>query len=436
MKEYKLTYGSGTIPIRIPEQNLAGYYSPGSVKPEPDTKQAIQQAIDASQLSVSDIVTGKKVCVLIADGTRSEPHQELIEGIVPYLKPAKEVTFFITTGSHDIKMDKTLRIVRWIDETSNRVGVAAFKIVLNDCFDKEAFINLGTTSRGTPILVNRAILDAEVFLVIADCKYHYFAGYSNYLKHFIPGACAFETIEKNHSLALDELSTFGRHPWHPDQNRRTQPLAEDMLEAVNKFIVKDKAAFNLTVVTANNKIVWAKSGEPKEVSAAAFAFNDRNMSFEVEPVKYLIVSPGPKPDGDQLYDAQRGLELTKQAVIPGGEILWLVPCDLGIAPNQKANRHFYELLAESENPEEVMHRIATGYQLYSHKAYKFAQLMKKVKISVYTELSEETVNKIHMKKIPDPQAVIDRWLANDPAAQIIVVDGANKTVLRKHDYTD
>ncbi|MFB3894685.1 MAG: lactate racemase domain-containing protein [bacterium] len=431
MKEFRLSYGTGTIPIRIPDQNLAGYFSPSAVKPDPDTKAAIQRAIDAAQPSLSSLITGKKVCMLIADGTRAEPHQELIEVMVPYLEPAKEVTFFITTGSHDTQMAKTQNIVRWIEENSYRVGLPASRIVLNDCFDTSAFVNLGTTSRGTPVMVNRSILDAEVYLVISDCKYHYFAGYSNYLKHFIPGACAFETIEKNHSLALDELSTFGRHPWHPDPNQRTQPLSEDMLEAVTRFIVKDKAAVNLTVVTANNRIVWAKSGSPKEVSAAAFEFNDRNMSFEIDPVKYLVISPGPKPDGDQLYDAQRGLELTKQAIMPGGEILWLVPCDLGIAPNQKANRHFYELLAESDTPEQVMQQIAAGYKLYSHKAYKFAQLMKQVKISVYTELSAATVEKIHMKKITDPQAVIDRWLASDSEAKIIVVDGANKTVFRK-----
>ncbi|MCX7918324.1 MAG: lactate racemase domain-containing protein [bacterium] len=430
IQEFKLAYGSSSITIHIPEQNVAGYYSPLSVKTEPDTKQAITQAIRATKLSVSSLVNGKRICLLIADGTRSEPHQELIEVIVPFLKSAKEVTFFITTGSHDIKMDKTRQIARWIDENSKQVGLASYTIRLNDCFDREAFVNLGTTSRGTPILVNQAILNAEVYLVIADCKYHYFAGYSNYLKHFIPGACAFETIEKNHRLALDELSTFGRHPWHPDPNRRIQPLAEDMLEIVNRIISPEQPVFNLTIVTANNRIVWAKAGNPQEVSSAAFTFIDQTMSFAVEPVKYLVVTPGPKPEGDQLYDAQRGLELTKQAIIPGGEILWLVPCDLGIAPNQNAYHHFYELLAQSEEPDEVMENIASGYKLYSHKAYKFAQLLNKVNILVYTELAEETVTKIHMKKITDPQAVIDRWLADDPNAKIIVVDGANKTVLR------
>jgi hypothetical protein len=154
------------------------------------------------------------------------------------------------------------------------------------------------------------------------------------------------------------------------------------------------------------------------------------MSFAVEPVKYLVISPGAKPEGDQLYDAQRGLELTKQAILPGGEILWLVPCDLGIAPNQQAKEHFYDLLVSSSNPDEVMHHISAGYRLYSHKAYKFAQLMKQVKILVYTELDEPTVRAIHMEKINNPQQVIDRWVATDPDTQIIVVDEANKTVLR------
>jgi nickel-dependent lactate racemase len=273
-REFKLSYGTKTISLQIPEKNLAGFYSPAEVPTQLDTRLAIEQALKSSEPSLPSLVVGKAICVLIADGTRAEPHQELIEVIVPQLRSAKSVTFFITTGSHDIKMAKTQAIVRWLEETSRQVGLASYKIVLNDCFDQTAFVNLGTTSRGTPILVNWHILDAEVYLVISDCKYHYFAGYSNYLKHFLPGACAFATTEKNHSLALEELSTFGRHPWHSDPNRKTQPLAEDMLEAVEKIVGKHRTVFNLSIVTANNKIAWAKAGNPQEVTSAAFDFID------------------------------------------------------------------------------------------------------------------------------------------------------------------
>ena len=76
--------------------------------------------------------------------------------------------------------------------------------------------DVGRTSRGTQVLVNVLADEADVFLVVSDVKVHYFAGYSNPVKNFLPGISAFRTVEQNHSLALLEESTHGLHPWHPD----------------------------------------------------------------------------------------------------------------------------------------------------------------------------------------------------------------------------
>ena len=65
------------------------------------------------------------------------------------------------------------------------------------------------------IYINDESKDIDVFVTHSDMKNHYFAGYSNALKNFMPGICKYETIERNHALALKDNSTFGHHPLHP-----------------------------------------------------------------------------------------------------------------------------------------------------------------------------------------------------------------------------
>ena len=108
-------------------------------------------------------------------------------------------------------------------------------VIVHDC-RAARFTDHGPTRRGTPVLISDVLDGAEVLLAAGDIRHHYFSGYSNPSKDILPGIAAFETIERNHSLSLEPESTFGRHPWHPLPARRTNPLAEDMIEAFDRAI--------------------------------------------------------------------------------------------------------------------------------------------------------------------------------------------------------
>ena len=79
-------------------------------------------------------------------------------------------------------------------------------------------------------------------------KNHYFAGYSNPIKNFVPGICNYSTAECNHALALRDESTFGQHPLHPDPRRRDNPLAKDMWEAY-KIICAGRPVYVLATIS-------------------------------------------------------------------------------------------------------------------------------------------------------------------------------------------
>ncbi|GAI04101.1 unnamed protein product, partial [marine sediment metagenome] len=101
-----------------------------------------------------------------------------------------------------------------------------------------------------------------------------------------------------------------------------------------RLIIKQRPVYALVTISTLDRIQWAKFGPAEKVCTAAFAIADQRNTHTVEPVERLIVSPGGLPNDVDLYIAQRALELTKNAVKNGGEILFLAACPNGIGEEQ------------------------------------------------------------------------------------------------------
>ncbi len=419
----EITYGNDKIKIEVPKENLAAHIVPKLLKTIADTQAELNRVLDNPHGStLEELSRSKSVCVLVEDHTRDEPHWELLTAVIPRLKNANKTSFIITTGSHEVNHPGNLEIVDMIERIARESKLEDFTITINDCYDSN-MVDLGKTSRGTPVIVNSAGFGHDLYVSLTDMKAHYFAGYSNVLKNFLPGMCAFPSIEANHSMALDSNSTFGIHPYHPDESRRNNPLADDMREAM-EIITKDAKVFSLSIISNNQQLVWADAGEPLPVTQGGIDILDETSSFTLKPTDKIIVSPGGYPQDKSLYHAQRAIELTKNAVKDGGEILFIAECRDGVAP-ESAIENFYEKLTAPL--EDVTSSISEKYHLYEHKAYKFAELMKRVsRIRMYTELDNGTIESVHMEKVDDIQGVIDEWIQENPKVKITVLDKGNK----------
>jgi nickel-dependent lactate racemase len=421
-----LHYGKGFVSLQIPEANIGHIIRPWQDEGGSDNVTLMRQAMMGDEVKhFQNEIADKRLCVLLDDGTRDNPFGDIFGPLFGVLRTSSFVRFLICTGTHDPDTAENKKIKEQIEQTAKKAGIADFEIHAHDC-QRGPFADAGGTSRGTRILYNVLVDDAEAFLVLSDVKVHYFAGYSNSVKNFVPGICAFETAEQNHSLALDERSTFGRHPWHPDENRRANPLAEDQLEGI-RLIAKDRPVFTLTTITTSRQIRWARFGPVERISGEAFAAVDQKNTHTVTPSGRLIVSPGGLPNDVDLYISQRALELTKNAVTDDGEVLFLSACPNGIG-EEKTMENFYDRLVLPID--EVFKTIQDEYKLYSHKPYKFAQMIQRLRrIWMHTEIPENYVEAAHLYPAHDPQAVVDGWLAEQPDAKITIVDGANKIAL-------
>ena len=421
-----LHYGRGLVSLEIPGTNVQQIVRPWVDDGRADSAGLVRQAMTDKQIEAfQDEIAGKRLCVLIDDGTRDEPLDDIFGHLFGSLRKSSLVRFLICTGTHNPETPQNHRIMEQIEEAATKAAIGSFAIHAHDC-ERDRFIRTGQTSRGTEILFNALAEDTDVFLAVSDVKVHYFAGYSNPIKNFVPGICAYQTTEQNHSLALDDKSTFGIHPWHTDRNRRNNPLAEDQLEGM-QLIVKGRPVYALVAISTSRKIHWARFGPVERVSCEAFAMVDERNTHTVKPVSRLIVSPGGLPNDTSLYIAQRALELTKGAVTDGGEILFLAACPEGIG-EKKAIENFYDRLTAPID--EILRSVEAEYKLYSHKPYKFAQMIQRLqRIWMYSDIPDNLIEAAHLHPTHDAQAIVDNWLAEQPDVKITAVDGANKVAL-------
>jgi len=426
MRKLRLRFGPDAFELDVPENAPVVEHGIRTKLPAaPDAAIALARALDTLRGGeFGDLAQGGHVGVLLDDATRSEPHLLELAAVLDLLADveAGAATIFICTGTHDGRSADNVELLSALRATVERSRFPRAALSMHDCHD--AHLDVGTTTRGTRLLIDSRSATVDVFLAVSDMKNHYFAGYSNPVKGLIPGICAFESARGNHALALDPKSTFGHHPWHPDPKRRDHPLAADMVEAAG-IILRRRPAFALCLFTrSKSEILWAESGPMSQVAGAGMTFVDRATSVTVVPSRRVIVTAGGHPLDESLYTAQRALELTKNAVAPGGEVLFFAACKNGIGPPE-AVRGFYDRL--KGDLDAVLDSFSGEYEMYSHKTYKFAVMLKQVAaIHVVSDLDDATLAAVHLHRELDPQAVVARWLEQDAHEPVLVFHDASK----------
>jgi len=423
--EIALHFGEGVAALEIPQENLAGFLQPRQLEADVPSEEVLTQAIDRNKLRFVRQIQGRTAGILLPDGTRDMPAGVVLSKLLPQLRNAENIIFFICTGTHNAQTAANQVIIDGIRNETARAGIDDFEIVAHDC-QKAGFTTAGVTRQETEVRYNSRLDEPDVFVALSDIKHHYFAGYSNPVKNIVPGLCDFKTVERNHRLTFDDRSRAGVHPWHPDVNKRDNPLAADQVEAM-EMIVKNRPVWGLTMITGHGEILWAAFEEARSAAANAFSQVDEWNVHTVEPVDFMIVSPGGLPNDVDLYIAQRALELTSTVVRDGGQILFVASCPGGIG--SPLTRDYFEKKL-TEPLKKILRQTPLEYHLYEHKPYRFAKLIQRLdKLWFYSRMDPAIVENVHMHPCENPQDVIAAWLTQKQNAKILIVDGANKLLL-------
>ncbi len=326
---------------------------------------------------IDQIIKNEKTLVIINDHHRSTPSYKILK-ILPEIAPIHKIDCIaIATGSHEPPTKKEFN--RLLRGNEKHIDV---RYVLHDS-NSEDMMYLGTTSRGTIVKVNPILLEYEQILAINSVEPHYFAGFTGGIKSIIPGMAALSTIEQNHSWAMD--GAVG------PTILKDNPLQLDLWEAAS-FL--ECSLFGIQMVSMQDNIFSVSSGKLKDAFSEAVDISKRVYTKKLEEPVDIVLSVIYPPLNYSLYQAQKGIENTRQVLNPGGEMILLASCKGGIG-----NTAFYDTLSKYKTLDQVLENLSRkNYSFGDHKAQKFASLAKNHKISIASELPQSVCKKVFADK--------------------------------------
>lgn len=389
----RLPYGEGDIEADVPDRNLIGVLE-GKKVAVPELAQEFARAW-ANPIGIDDPESvfhfGGSVAFIVTDHTRPTPTRDVLPLIWDRISSRvrrEDVTIVVATGTHraptDAELDALLGEVRH-----------GFRVLINDCDSN--LVEVGRSSRGTPILINRAVVAADHVVSIGHIGMHYYAGYSGGRKNILPGVAGRETIERNHAQLLD--------PNCEGCVYRGNPISEEMSEAARlvgvDFIVD-------SVLGPDGRVAKVVVGDVEAAHAVGRAVWDGMFKVPLPARADLVIaSAGGRPKDIDLYQAYKGLYNAARAVRDGGMILLVAACPDGIG-----HPVFEDWIRRCEKPEDVFGVFAQeGFKLGGHKAIYLAKDLARAEIYLMSELDDRLVQRFFLKPIHDPNRILD--LARD-----------------------
>jgi nickel-dependent lactate racemase len=354
---------------------------------------------------LSELLSGaKRVSILVSDVTRSTGVHRILPLLLPRLHGAgirkNERIVLVALGNHR-------RMTR--EEMERVVGGEAmegFRIVQHDSGDPHGFLDLGVTSRGTPVEFSRLLGASDLLIATGAINYHYFAGYTGGRKVLLPGVASRRAAIANHLLVLGGES--GRHPGCRPGRLRGNPVHEDMVEAVAGV---ERCFLLNTIMDGWEDILDLFGGHLILSHERGTRALDAMYSVEVSEKKPVVVaSCGGYPRDINMIQSHKAMEMVRGALEEGGTLVLAAECSKGFG-----SPDFFPWFRHRD-PRVFLERLKADYQIYGQTAYALYAKTRMYRIVLLSSLPPEAVRAMGMIPAANPEealAIITRRHGRD-----------------------
>ncbi len=378
MTVYRLPYGHAELAFTLPHDAPVTVLAPRPVAAAADEQSLVAEALTGSPLPPCP--GGGRCAIAINDKTRPVPHRVLLPPLLARLEAAgyapESVTLLIATGAHAPMTP---------DEFGQVVPpdiLARYTVVSHDAEDAANLVNLGQTTRCTPVWANRRFVEADLRIVVGDIEPHQFQGFSGGVKSAAIGLAGKATINANHAMMTDPAALIGRY----DDN----PCRQDV-EEIGRLMRVDYALN--AILDEDRRIIHVLAGDPVDVMlAGVHLVRDIYQVTVAEPFDLVIASPGGHPKDINLYQAQKALGHAALVTRDGGAVIVVAACGEG------AGSRSYEAWMDDPritSHEAVLARYAgEGYRIGPHKAYLLSRDAQRVHLTFVTEMAPDLARRL------------------------------------------
>jgi nickel-dependent lactate racemase len=358
--EVWLPYGKTEVCVRVPTKNLLNTVEPKdkAAAQNPQEEIGVALANPLGTLRLSDIAkSGMKVAVALKNSDTST-NQMIVSAVLKELGSAgiseNDVTVIV---AHDPFRPYVVsqRMPVLGDLLSSRVSV-----VLHNPSEGE-YIDVGKTSRGINVSLNKAFAEADMKVVAGVVEPHPFAGYGGGREIILPGVSSLDTVRQNLLLALDGKAERGVVVGNP--------VHEDMVEASRLAGVD----FALNVVRNGGfEVVKGFAGNVEAAFNEAAKFADEVCRIPIDGrADIVFLSPGGFPFDGSLFEACTCLDVGVEAAKRGKPVVLVAEC-----VNGHGDKEFSEAMSRFDSPKALVKHLRRHFSVGGLMAYRlmsFAQ---------------------------------------------------------------
>lgn len=364
---------------------------------ESDILYQINHPIAAPSLPELVRKTGaSSACILISDATRNVPTAQIAPILVDQLISAgmalENILFIVAIGVHRPATDAEMR---------SMVGPSLWGKVMvenHTPFDPDNLIHLGTTSRGTPVSVNKRAYECDLHISIGKVEPHEFAGFSGGRKSVLPGVASAETIIANHSPAM--LAS----PYAVPGKLEGNPVHEDMLETAKRFGIDFCVC---TVLNGENHLAGVFAGELESAHEAAVSYLQKTCRVMLQKPDVVVTTPG-VPLNIDFYQSLKPLIALTELLDDHTVVALYCACPEGVNSTD-----LLRPFLATKSLDDVLAYVNENYEIQMDHALLLTKILKKnVKIVVYSpNLESDILKSMHLIPAENYQDMLDKACA-------------------------
>jgi nickel-dependent lactate racemase len=397
---FELPYGSGVVRLEcrarstesgdassLPDRAL--WLAPNDIAAVPDPVAEVRRAVAGpiGTPRLIDLVRGRagtpgsRIAIVVDDATRPVPTPILLKVLCEELRRAgvrdEQIAVVVATGLHRPLSEA---------ERERLVGGLPLRVENHDPHEASGLVDLGATSLGTPLRVNRTVAEADLRILTGDVELHQFVGYGGGAKSVLPGIADAEGVLTTHA----KMESPGAGPGRIDDN----PIRLDIEEAADRLGIH----FALNVVLDSRyDLVRALAGDVHQVLRHGAELVDRMFKVEVpEPVDVVLCSPGGWPRDVDLYQSQKAIRAARRITRRGGTIVCLAECREG-----HGSQLAYNWACEARSPQDIVDRHRRRFVMGGHKAYQLAVDVQWAEVYLHSALPREVTEAFFLKPLDD-----------------------------------
>jgi nickel-dependent lactate racemase len=412
-----LAYGQGQLTVELPEDRTT-VIEPAHTTGLADEREAVLAAL-AKPIGARPlrewIKPGDRVCILFTDITRATPNERLIPWLLEYLKdvPRAQIRLLNQLGTH--RPNTTVELERMLTPAV----VQNYRVVNHEPENPDALVQLGTTRDGTPALINRHVVEADVRIVTGFIEPHFFAGFSGGIKGIVPGVAGLKTVMSNHGAKNigDPKSTFGVTNGNP----LWEDLRDMALRVGKSFLlnVSLNEAREITGVFAGDILRAHKVG-------CEFVRKSAMQKFDA-PFDIVLTTNSGYPLDMNLYQGVKGMSAGARVVKQGGTLILAAECREGVPAGSPLDK----LLRSASSTEEILTMLNTpGFvRPEQWQAHIQALVQRRAKVFVHSSLPDDVIHAAHLTPCHDIGATVSELVrANGNGARIAVLPQGPLTI--------